>query len=67
MVYSVEKLGGTNLKQFIQSPTARRERCFGLLSREKQFVVPRRANVFLIRKHRPENPSFSTEPAVCRR
>jgi hypothetical protein len=61
MAYSVEKLGQSNPKQFFQSPTAWRVRCFGLYSREKQFEVPLRTKIFVIRKHRLEAPSFSTE------
>jgi hypothetical protein len=58
---SVEKLGQSNLKRFFQSPTARRVRCFGPLSREQQFEVPLRAKLFVIWKHRLEASSFSTE------
>ncbi len=42
-------------------------RCFEPLSREQQFEVPLRANIFVIRKHRLEAPSFSTESVgFCR-
>ncbi len=60
----VEKLGAKNLREFFQSRTARRARCFGPVSGEKQFEVLLRANIFVIRRHRPKNPSFSTESAM---
>ncbi len=63
----VEKLGAKNLREFFQSTPARRVRCFGLLSHAKQFEVPLRANIFVIRKHRLEASSFSTESAASRR
>jgi len=34
---------------------------------EKHFEVPLRASIFVIRKHRLEAPTFSTELAVSRR
>ena len=37
------------------------------VSGEKQFEVLLRANIFVIRRHRPKNPSFSTESTDSRR